>query len=112
MILAFTRASVTFLRAALTILLNIYGTLTLVGGALYSAYLFWRKKVLANRMFGNILIAAGALMPATAGTFVQAGLVDWLYLSELLGVLLMFSGFVLATASKPVEKAARMVSSS
>lgn len=97
---------------ALTILLNIYGTLTLVGGALYSAYLFWRKKVLANRMFGNILIATGALMPATAGTFVQAGLVDWLYLSELLGVLLMFSGFVLATASKPVEKAARMVSSS
>ena len=34
----------------LTILLNIYGTLTLVGGAIYSAFLFWRKKVLANRM--------------------------------------------------------------
>ena len=36
-------------------------------------------------MIGNILIAAGALMPAMAGGFVRAGLVDWLYVSELLG---------------------------
>ena len=85
----------------LTILLNIYGTITLVGGALYSAYLFWRKRVLANRMIGNILIAAGALMPAMAGAFVRAGLVDWLYVSELLGAILMFAGFMMATAGKP-----------
>ncbi len=80
-----------------TILLNIYGTLTLVGGAIYSAFLFWRKKVLANRMYGNILIAAGALSPALGGTFLKAGLVDFLYLSELLGAGMMFAGFVLAT---------------
>lgn len=82
----------------LTILLNIYGTIGLVGGALYSAYLFWRKKVLANRMLGNILIAAGALMPAMAGTLIQAGLVDWLYVSEFFGVVLMYMGFLQATA--------------
>jgi len=84
----------------LTVLLNIYGTLALVGGALYSAFLFWRKKVLLNRVIGNILIAAGALLPATAGTFVQAGLVDWLYISEFMGVILMYLGFVRATASQ------------
>ncbi len=84
----------------LTILLNIYGTITMVGGAIYSAFLFWRKKVLANRMFGNILIAAGALAPAMAGSFVKAGLVDVLYVSEFVGAVLMYSGFVLATASK------------
>jgi hypothetical protein len=95
-----TRSGPTIL---LTILLNLYGTLGLVGGALYSAYLFWRKRVLANRLVGNILIAAGALMPATAGTFVQAGLVDWLYISELLGAILMFAGFIQATVSKPAE---------
>jgi hypothetical protein len=95
-----TRSGLTVL---LTILLNIYGTLTLVGGALYSAYLFWRKKVLFNRMLGNILIAAGALMPAMGGTFVQAGLVDWLYLSELVGVILMYAGFIQATARPAVE---------
>jgi len=82
----------------LTILLNIYGTLTLVGGALYSAFLFWRKKILANRMFGNILIAAGALSPAMGGTFLRAGLTDLLYLSELIGAIVMFIGFLMATS--------------
>jgi len=82
----------------LTIFLNIYGTLALVGGALYSAYLFWRKQVLLNRVFGNLLIAGGALLPAMAGSFVKAGLVDWLYLSELLGSIVMFLGFLMATA--------------
>ncbi len=85
----------------LTILLNLYGTVTLVGGAIYSAFLFWRKKILANRMYGNILIAAGALSPAMGGTFLRAGFVDMLYLSELVGAVLMFLGFVLATSGKP-----------
>lgn len=84
----------------LTIILNIYGTLGLVGGALYSAFLFWRKKVLANRMFGNILIAAGALSPAMAGTLVKAGIVDALYISEFIGAIIMFVGFMLATSGK------------
>jgi hypothetical protein len=88
----------------LTILLNIYGTIALVGGAIYSAYLFWRKKVLINRVMGNILIAAGALLPAMAGSFIKAGLADWLYVSEFLGVLLMYAGFLQATVSKPVEQ--------
>lgn len=85
----------------LTVLLNIFGTLGLVGGALYSAFLFWRKRVLVNRLVGNLLIAGGALMPAMAGSFVQAGIVDMLYLSELLGVILMYAGFLQATASQP-----------
>lgn len=96
-----TRGGATIL---LTILLNIYGTITLVGGALYSAYLFWRKKVLANRMLGNILIAAGALMPASAGTFIRAGMVDWLYVSEFIGVVLMYVGFTQASAKQPAEQ--------
>ena len=87
----------------LTILLNVYGTVTLVGGALYSSYIFWRKRVLANRMVGNILIAAGALMPAMGGTFARVGLPDWLYLSEFLGAILMFAGFMKATASQRVK---------
>jgi hypothetical protein len=89
-----TRGSLTIL---LTILLNIYGTLTLVGGAIYSAIIFWRKRVLLNRMIGNILIAIGAMAPAMAGSFVRMGLVDALYLSELIGVVLMYIGFIQAT---------------
>jgi hypothetical protein len=88
----------------LTIVLNLYGTLGLVGGALYSAFLFWRKRVLADRMLGNILIAAGALMPAMAGSFIKAGLADWLYVSELVGVVLMYIGFLRATSSPAVSQ--------
>jgi hypothetical protein len=97
-----TRSGTTVL---LTILLNIYGTIALVGGAIYSAYLFWRKKVLADRMYGNILIAAGALAPAVGGTFVRLGLVDLLYLSELVGAVVMFVGFVLTTRGKTAAAA-------
>lgn len=91
------------LMVFLTILLNVYGTIGLVGGALYSAFLFWRKSILVNRMLGNLLIAAGALMPAMAGSFVRAGMVDWLYFSELLGAILMYAGFMLATAARPLK---------
>ncbi|HET7144600.1 MAG TPA: hypothetical protein VFI68_11315 [Anaerolineales bacterium] len=93
----FTRSGLMIL---FTILLNIYGTITLVGGAIYSAFLFWRKKVLANRMFGNILIAAGALSPAMGGSLLKAGYADMLYLSEFVGVILMFIGFNMATSGK------------
>jgi hypothetical protein len=87
----------------LTILLNTYGTLTLVGGAIYSAYIFWRKRILYNRMIGNILIAAGAILPAMGGSFINMGLPDFLYLSELLGAVLMYLGFLQATVMATVK---------
>lgn len=93
------------LTIALTIILNIYGTLALVGGAIYSAVIFWRKRVLMNRMIGNILIAIGALAPAMAGSFVKMGLVDGMYLSELVGVVLMYIGFIQATTVPAREEA-------
>jgi hypothetical protein len=93
------------LTIALTIILNIYGTLALVGGAIYSAVIFWRKRVLMNRMIGNLLIAIGALAPAMAGSFVKMGLVDGLYLSELIGVVLMYIGFIQA-ATVPARESA------
>jgi hypothetical protein len=89
---------------ALTILLNLYGTVTLIGGAIYSAWVFWRKHILVNRMVGNVLIAAGALLPAMGGTFISLGLADWLYVSEFLGAVLMYLGFVKAVAPQPAEE--------
>jgi len=100
-----TRSGVMIL---LTILLNIYGTITLIGGALYSAWLFFRKSVLPNRVLGNVFIAAGALFPASAGTFIKLGIGDWLYVSELFGAALMFLGFWLATQPQPSEEPAAM----
>jgi hypothetical protein len=80
----------------LTPFFNIYGTLTLVGGAAWSAWIFWRKRVLLHRTIGNILIAVGAMLPAFGGTFSRMGLSGALYLSELLGAVLMFVGFLRA----------------
>ncbi len=83
---------------------NIYGTVTLVGGAIYSAWLFWRKGVLKNRMWGNVLIAVGGMAPALGGTFARLGQMTFLYISELVGGLLIFAGFLVATAHRPAVK--------
>lgn len=84
----------------LTPFFNIYGTVTLVGGALYSAWLFWRKRVLPNRMIGNILIAAGAMAPAFGGVLNRFGL-PGLYIGEFIGVFLMYGGFMYSSQSVP-----------
>jgi hypothetical protein len=81
----------------LTPLFNVYGTVTLVGGAAWSAWIFWRKRVLLHRTIGNVLIAAGALLPAFGGGFSRLGLPGVLYIAELLGAILMFAGFIRAT---------------
>ena len=75
---------------------NIYGLLTLVGGALWSAYLFLRKQVLPNRVVGNVLIAAGALSIGLASTLTRLGVGTYLYLGELVAGGLMYSGFLMA----------------
>lgn len=80
---------------------NIYGLFTLVGGAIWSAFLFWRKRVLPNRVIANVLIAAGALLIGFASTLTRLGYGQFLYLGELFSAVLMFIGFMVA--SKPGE---------
>jgi hypothetical protein len=82
---------------------NIYGLITLVGGAIYSAYLFWRKRVMPNRVVANVLIAAGALLIGFASTLTRLGYGEYLYLGELLSAILMFAGFQLAAKPQPDE---------
>lgn len=77
---------------------NIYGLITLVGGALWSAWLFLRKRVLPNRVIGNVLIAAGALSIASVSTLTRFGLGGYLYLGELVAAVLMYAGFLTASA--------------
>jgi hypothetical protein len=81
----------------LTPFFNLYGTLALVGGAAYSAWIFWRKRVLLHRTLGNLLIMVGALLPAFGGALSRMGIPGALYLSEFLGAVLLFLGFLRAT---------------
>ena len=93
--------------------MNAYGTLLLVGGAIQSSLLFFRKQILPNRVLGNVLIALGGLLPATAGSIVKlaestpelSALGSTLkYLAIFAGVLVLFVGFQLATAGAPQPK--------
>jgi hypothetical protein len=81
---------------------NIYGLLTIVGGALYSTFLYWRKRVLPNRVVGNLLIAGGAILIAMASTLTRLGFGSFLYVGELMAAVMMFSGFLAAAAPQPV----------
>jgi len=90
----------------LTPFFNLYGVILLVGGAIYSAWLFWRKRVLLHRVIGNLFIALGALSPAFGGALQRFGIPSVLYLSELIGVILIFIGFQYA-----VREPARMAPS-
>ncbi len=85
---------------------NIYGLVTLVGGALWSGYLFWRKRIMGNRVVGNILIALGALLIGSASTLTRFGIGEFLYVGELLAATLMFAGFRMAGAPAPARATA------
>lgn len=77
-----------------------------VGGALYSTWLLWRKEIVPHRVAGNLLIAMGTLSLAFASTLVRLGIGDYLYVGEFTAATLMFAGFVLATARVPVMREA------
>ncbi len=89
---------------SLTPIFNLYGTVALVGGAIYSAWIFYRKRVLLHRTLGNILIAVGALAPAFGGVGSRMRVPAALYIGELLGAVLMFVGFWRATTPMGVQK--------
>jgi hypothetical protein len=80
----------------LTGLMNVYGTITLVGGALYSAWIFWRKRILPYCVQSNVLIALGALLPAIGGSLLRLGTARGalFYILELSGVIIIFIGFL------------------
>jgi hypothetical protein len=78
-------------------IMNIWGTLALVGGAIYSSWIFRRKHIMRNRVVGNWLIALGGLLPALGGALIRLGDPSFKYIGEMLGAILIFAGFWIAT---------------
>jgi hypothetical protein len=78
----------------LTPFFNVFGTIALVGGAAYSAWHYWSRRIMRHRVLSNILIAVGAVLPAVGGLFARQGYPSLLYWSELLGIVLIFAGFL------------------
>ncbi len=79
----------------MTPFLNTFGTVALVGGAIYSAWIFWRRRFMPHRVISNTLIAVGAILPAVGGTHMRlGGSLTTFYLLELVGIIIIFIGFL------------------
>jgi len=76
-----------------SILPNTYALIFLVGGAAWSAIQYARKKGSGNRVLGNWLIAIGGLLPGIGGSFTRLGYVEVLFVTEFIGILLIWAGY-------------------
>lgn len=79
--------------------INLYAAIFLIGGAIVSALRYWRRGDSGPRAAGNGLIALGALLPGIGGSFTRFGHVEVLYVTEFIGLLLIFAGYRLNTAT-------------
>jgi len=78
-------------------LINIIGSVILIGGAAWSAYSAWRRSGASSRVLANVLIAAGAFVVAGASTLTRLFHVyELFYVGQAIGVLVMFGGFLAA----------------
>ncbi|TMC44520.1 MAG: hypothetical protein E6J23_07465 [Chloroflexi bacterium] len=71
------------------------GSVVLIGGALWSAWVFLRRRHEGRRALGNVIIAVGVLVAAAGGTAAftgASGVVEW---TNFAGVTLIFIGFLL-----------------
>jgi hypothetical protein len=75
-----------------TPIVNLYAFTFLVGGAIFSAIQYRRDGIL-SRYRGNVLIAVGALLPGIGGSFTKFGYTEVLYVTELLGICLIYGGY-------------------
>lgn len=86
--------------------INIYAFVFLVGGAVWSG---WGYRKLGSsqrhRMWGNVLIALGALLPGIGGSSARVDHVEVLYVTELIGLLLIWLGYrtIVADSSESVH---------
>lgn len=80
--------------------INLYAVTLLAGGAAVSAVRFRRRTETRHRYLGNVAIAVGAVLPGIGGTFTRLGHVEVLYVTELLGLALIWAGYRLNTEGR------------
>ncbi len=87
--------------------INTYALLFLVGGAILSAWRYYKKQGKSARVAGNVLIATGALLPGIGGSFAAKGVVEALYVTEFIGILLIWWGYrtIVGDTSKSIHAA-------
>jgi len=81
-------------------LLNTYAFIFLVGGAIYSAIKYYKQTKREALFKGNIFIAIGGLLPGIGGTFTRMGYVEVLFMTEILGLFLIYVGYKIVKSGK------------
>jgi hypothetical protein len=81
-------------------LINLYSFLFLVGGAIYSAIKYYKQGIKEAPFKGNIFIAIGGLLPGIGGTFTRMGYVEVLYVTEFVGLLMIYFGYKVIKENK------------
>jgi hypothetical protein len=74
-------------------LVNTYAATFLIGGAVVSAIRYRRQPETHHRFVGNVLIAVGAMLPGIGGAATRFGHVEVLYVTEFLGLILIWQGY-------------------
>ena len=89
--------------------INTYSAVMLVGGAVLSAIRYARRGDAPERVAGNALIALGGLLPGIGGGFTRFGHVEVLYVTELIGLILVYAGYLRIThaSTSPLLHASR-----
>lgn len=73
--------------------LNTYAVVFLIGGAIVSAVRYSGRRETHHRFVGNVLIAVGALLPGIGGAATRLGYTEVLYVTEFLGLALIWAGY-------------------
>lgn len=81
--------------------INIYALIFLAGGAIYSARFYKKRPMMRNKYLANIYIAIGAILPGIGGSFTRFGFTEVLYVTEFLGLSLIFIGYLKARTKTP-----------
>jgi hypothetical protein len=72
---------------------NLYAVIFLIGGAVLSAVHYSADPSTRHRMWANVFIAIGAILPGIGGTATRMGYTEVLYVTELMGLLLIWTGY-------------------
>jgi hypothetical protein len=83
--------------------INMYSFIFLCGGAVYSAYKYYKLGKTHARFLGNVFISIGSLLPGIGGSYTVYGHVEILFITEFTGLILMYSGYKIMKRDRSVS---------
>ena len=83
---------------------NLYAVVFLIGGAVLSALRYSRDPETRHRMWANVWIASGAILPGIGGSATRMGYTEVLYVTELMGLALIWLGYRMSTGRRATAR--------